>query len=101
MLTIKYIVLNLPTLYFSSRIPAEDLLPQRKHKRSWDEDKAYESSILLFQSCVHSTFPELNNLCPRPNSLYAIFEAIDLQWDCCIANHFHFIYVQKLMLDMP
>jgi hypothetical protein len=24
-------------------IPAEDLLPQRKHKGSWDEDKAYST----------------------------------------------------------
>jgi hypothetical protein len=39
-----------------------------------------ESSILLFHICTH-TLLELNDLCPRPNSLYAFIQAIDLQWD--------------------
>ncbi len=59
----------------------EDLLHQRKHTGSWDEDKAYSTP-----GKHYPTFLEFNKLCPRPNSMcmHSLKQYIDPQWEYSI-----------------
>ncbi len=63
-------------------IPGEDLLLQRTHTGSLYLDKAYSTPEKWIPSSLklYTTLLEVNELCPRANSLHAFFKAIDLQW---------------------
>ncbi len=53
-------------------------LPQRKRTGSWNEDKAYSTlgkHHLTFLE-LYASFLEFKKICPRPKSMYAIFETI-------------------------